>query len=111
GNYIDDGALVATNVASFSMNEFGLYDMAGNVAEWTSSAYDESAYVFTHDMNPNYQYNARADEPPVMKRKVIRGGSWKDIGYYLQVSSRAYEYQDSAKSFIGFRNVRSYMGY
>ena len=111
GNYIDDGALVATKVASFSMNEFMLYDMAGNVSEWTSSAYDESAYVFTHDMNPNYQYNARADEPPVMKRKVIRGGSWKDIGYYLQVSTRTYEYQDSAKSFIGFRNVRSYMGY
>ncbi len=111
GNYIDDGALVANKVASYSMNEFMLYDMAGNVAEWTSSAYDESAYVFTHDMNPNYQYNARDDEPPVMKRKVIRGGSWKDIAYYLQVSSRAYEYQDSAKSFIGFRNVRSYMGY
>lgn len=111
GNYIDDGALVANKVASYSMNEFQLYDMAGNVAEWTSSAYDESAYVFTHDMNPNYQYNARDDEPPVMKRKVIRGGSWKDIAYYLQVSSRAYEYQDSAKSFIGFRNVRSYMGY
>jgi formylglycine-generating enzyme required for sulfatase activity len=45
-----------------------------------------------------------------MKRKVIRGGSWKDIAYYLQVSTRAFEYQDSAKSFIGFRNVRSYMG-
>ena len=111
GNYIDDGALVANKVASYSMNEFQLYDMSGNVAEWTSGAYDESAYVFTHDMNPNYQYNARADESPVMKRKVIRGGSWKDIAYYLQVSTRAYEYQDSAKSFIGFRNVRSYMGY
>ena len=111
GNYIDDGALVANKVASYSMNEFQLYDMAGNVAEWTSGAYDESAYVFTHDMNPNYQYNARADESPVMKRKVIRGGSWKDIAYYLQVSTRAFEYQDSAKSFIGFRNVRSYMGY
>lgn len=111
GNYIDDGALIANKVASYSMNEFMLYDMAGNIAEWTSSAYDESAYVFTHDMNPNYQYNARNDEPPVMKRKVIRGGSWKDIAYYLQVSTRTYEYQDSAKSFIGFRNVRSYMGY
>ena len=111
GNYIDDGALISTDVASYSANEFGLYDMAGNVAEWTSGAYDESAYVFTHDMNPNYQYNARIDDPPVMKRKVIRGGSWKDIGYFLQVSSRTYEYQDSAKSFIGFRNVRSYMGY
>jgi formylglycine-generating enzyme required for sulfatase activity len=45
-----------------------------------------------------------------MKRKVIRGGSWKDIAYFLETSSRDYEYQDSTKSFIGFRNVRSYIG-
>jgi formylglycine-generating enzyme required for sulfatase activity len=40
-----------------------------------------------------------------MKRKVLRGGSWKDIGYFLQTSTRTYEYQDSAKSYIGFRTV------
>jgi len=40
-----------------------------------------------------------------MKRKVIRGGSWKDVGYYLQTGSRTYEYQDSTKSYIGFRSV------
>jgi len=110
GRYVDDGALYTNNVGSYEMNEFGLYDMAGNVAEWTSSSYDESSYVFTHDMNPIYQYNGRKDDPPIMKRKVIRGGSWKDIAYYLQTSTRSYEYQDSAKSYIGFRNVRSYMG-
>jgi sulfatase modifying factor 1 len=110
GNYIDDGAMITNRVGAYSPNEFGLYDMAGNVSEWTSSAYDESSYAFTHDMNPTYQYNARPDETSVMKRKVIRGGSWKDIGYFLQVSTRTYEYQDSAKSFIGFRNVRTYMG-
>jgi sulfatase modifying factor 1 len=46
--------------------------------------------------------------PP--KRKVIRGGSWKDVGYYLQTSSRTYEYQDTAKCYIGFRNVMTYLG-
>jgi sulfatase modifying factor 1 len=61
-------------------------------------------------MNPDYKYNARPDDPPVMKRKVIRGGSWKDVAYYLQNSVRAYEYQDTAKSYIGFRCVRSYLG-
>ncbi len=45
-----------------------------------------------------------------MKRKVIRGGSWKDVARYLQVSTRDYEYQDTAKSFVGFRCVRSYLG-
>ena len=44
------------------------------------------------------------------KRKVIRGGSWKDIAYFIQCGSRAYEYQDTAKSYIGFRNVQSYIG-
>ncbi len=110
GNYVDDGGLVTLPVGSYEPNEFGLYDMAGNVAEWTSGAYDESAYSFTHDMNPNYEYNALPDDPPALKRKVTRGGSWKDIGFYLQCATRTYEYQDTAKSYIGFRCVRTHLG-
>jgi len=110
GNYTDDGGSTTIKVGTYDPNEYGLYDMAGNVAEWTSSAFDESAYTFTHDLNPDYKYNASPDDPPVLKRKVIRGGSWKDIGYYLQVGTRTYEYQDTAKSYIGFRCVRSYLG-
>lgn len=110
GSYADDGGVVTVAVGSYQPNEYGLYDMAGNVAEWTSSAYDESAYVFSHDLNPDYRYNARPDDQPVMKRKVIRGGSWKDIGYFLQNGTRSYEYQDTSKSYIGFRCVRSYLG-
>jgi formylglycine-generating enzyme len=110
GNYIDDGNVYAGKVGSYEPNEFGLYDMAGNVAEWTCCAYHPSAYIFQHDLQPNYEYNATPQDPPVMKRKVIRGGSWKDIAYFLQTSTRDYEYQDSAKSYVGFRNVRSYIG-
>jgi len=43
-------------------------------------------------------------------RKVIRGGSWKDVAFFLQVSSRDYEYADSARSYVGFRTVQDYMG-
>lgn len=110
GNYIDDGGLRTVIVAHYPPNDFGLYDMSGNVSEWTNSAYDPSSYNFTWDMNPNYTYNAKEDDPPAMKRKVIRGGSWKDIAYYMQVSTRDYEYQDTAKSYIGFRCVLPYMG-
>jgi formylglycine-generating enzyme required for sulfatase activity len=110
GRYADDGAARTIEVATYAPNEYGLYDMAGNVAEWTSNAFDESAYSYTHDLNPDYSYNALADDPPVLKRKVVRGGSWKDVGFYLQVGTRTYEYQDTAKSYIGFRCVRSYMG-
>jgi sulfatase modifying factor 1 len=79
--------------------------MSGNVAEWTSSLYYEGAYNFQHDMNPDIRYGAKDSDPPRMKRKVIRGGSWKDVGYYLQTSTRNYEYQDTTKSYIGFRCV------
>jgi formylglycine-generating enzyme len=110
GNYIDDGNVYAGKAGSYEPNEYGLYDMAGNVAEWTCCAYHPSAYIFQHDLQPNYEYNATPQDPPVMKRKVIRGGSWKDIAYFLQTSARDYEYQDSTKPYVGFRNVRSYIG-
>lgn len=110
GRYTDDGSARTAAVSSYAPNEYGLYDMAGNVAEWTSSAYDESSYIYMHDMNPDYKYNAYDDDPIVMKRKVVRGGSYKDIAYYLQCGTRDYEYQDSATSFIGFRCVRDYIG-
>jgi len=110
GNYIDDGNVYAGKVGSYEPNEYGLYDMSGNVAEWTCGAYHPSAYIFQHDLQPNFEYNATPQDPPVMKRKVIRGGSWKDIAYFLQTSARDYEYQDSTKPYVGFRNVRSYIG-
>ena len=110
GNYIDDGNVYAGKVGSYEPNEYGLYDMAGNVAEWTRCAYHPSAYIFQHDLQPNYEYNATPQDPPVLKRKVIRGGSWKDISYFLQTSTRDFEYQDSTKPYVGFRNVRSYIG-
>ncbi len=110
GNYASDGFTTTSPVGEFLPNDLGVYDMAGNVAEWTSSAYDESSYYFIHDLNPDYQYNARDDEPKSMKRKVIRGGSWKDVKHYLQVGARTYEYQDAPKAYIGFRCVRSYIG-
>ncbi len=110
GSYIDDGGFHSVYIYSYNPNDYGLYCMAGNVAEWTSNAFDESAYDFDHDLNPDYVYEAQDKEANVLKRKVIRGGSWKDVGYYLQVSSRTYEYQDTAKAYIGFRNVMTYLG-
>lgn len=107
GRYAEDGGATTLPVDHFEPNEYGLYNMSGNVAEWTCSAYDESSYYFTHDMNPDYRYNAKPDDPPAMKRKVIRGGSWKDVHYFTQVATRSFEYQDSAKTYIGFRCVRS----
>ena len=105
GNYPEDGGFYTVRADAYWPNDFGLYCMAGNVAEWTSSFYYEGAMSFQHDMNPDIRWNAKDSDPPRMKRKVIRGGSWKDVGMYLQTSARTYEYQDTAKSYIGFRCV------
>lgn len=105
GNYPEDGGFYTVRADAYWPNDFGLYNMAGNVAEWTSSLYYEGAYNFQHDMNPDIRLNAKDSDPPRMKRKVVRGGSWKDVGFFLQNSTRAYEYQDTTKSYIGFRCV------
>jgi gliding motility-associated lipoprotein GldK len=110
GKYDLDGGVRTVPVGSYDPNDYGLYDMAGNVAEWTANAYDENSYSFYHDIMPSFTYNAKATDPGVKRRKTIRGGSWKDIAYFLQCGARTFEYQDSARSFIGFRCVRHYMG-
>jgi gliding motility-associated lipoprotein GldK len=105
GNYPEDGGFYTVRADAYWPNDFGLYNMAGNVAEWTSSLFYEGGYTFQHDMNPDIRWNAKETDAPRMKRKVIRGGSWKDVGYFLQTSTRNYEYQDTSKSYIGFRCV------
>jgi formylglycine-generating enzyme len=105
GNYPEDGGMYPVRADAYFPNDFGLYCMAGNVAEWTSSYYNENSYGAQHDMNPDVRYDAKDSDPPRMKRKVTRGGSWKDVGYYLQNGTRNYEYQDTTKSYIGFRCV------
>ncbi len=110
GAYDDDGGVRTLMVGHYAPNDYGLYDMAGNVAEWTSDSYNESTYLVANALAPSYQYNASDDDPLAMKRKVIRGGSWKDQKYFIQVQTRDYEFQDTAKSYIGFRCVQTYMG-
>ncbi len=110
GRYTDDGGFYTVVVGHYAPNDYGLYDMAGNIAEWCEDAYEESAYNFAHDLNMQYTYDAVESDSFTKKRKVIRGGSWKDVGYYMNVATRTYEYQDTGKCYVGFRNVQSYLG-
>ncbi len=103
GDYSSDQAMYTVEAKSYLANDFNLYNMAGNVAEWTGSSYDPGAYEYVSSLNPNLSLNEE-------KRKVIRGGSWKDVAYFLRVSSRDYEYADTARSYIGFRTVQDYLG-
>lgn len=110
GNYPEDGGFYTVKADAYFPNDYGLYNMAGNVAEWTSTAFEENAYQFMHDLNPDVRYDANEDDPVSYKRKVVRGGSWKDVAYYLQTGTRNWEYQDTTKSYIGFRNVLTFLG-
>ena len=103
GDYSADNIVYTAEVDSYEPNDFGLYNMSGNVAEWTSSPYYNESYEFNTTFNPDVYM-------PGNERKVVRGGSWKDIAYFLKVGSRDYEYADSAKSYIGLRLVRDYLG-
>lgn len=110
GNYPEDGGQYTVKADAYFPNDYGLYNMAGNVSEWTSSAFYENAYSFVHDLNPDIRYDAKDDDPEAYKRKVIRGGSWKDIGFFLQTGTRNWEYQDTTKSYIGFRCALTFLG-
>jgi len=110
GNYGEDGGIMTVVADAYFANDYGLYNMAGNVAEWTESAYYDYSYQAVHDLNPNITFNAKDTDPEALKRKVVRGGSWKDIAYYLQNGTRTYEFQDSTKSYIGYRCALTYLG-
>ena len=110
GAYDDDGGVKTLMVGHYAPNDYGLYDMAGNVSEWCLDAFSESTYQVANAMTPYYNYDAKDDDPLAMKRKVVRGGSWKDQKYFIQVQTRTYEFMDTAKCYIGFRCVQPYLG-
>ena len=103
GDYAADQAVYTVEAKSYLPNDYNLYNMAGNVAEWTNSSYNAGSYEYVSSLNPNMSFE-------VEKRKVVRGGSWKDVAYFLRVSSRDFEYSDTSRSYIGFRTVQDYLG-
>ena len=110
GDYTKDGSLITTRAGAYPPNSNGLYDMAGNVSEWTSTAYTESGVLQASDMNPDIQYNASRQDPYALKKKVVRGGSWKDVNAFIRSDARTWEYQNEQRSYIGFRCVRTVAG-
>ena len=110
GNYVKDGYIISAPVGTYEPNDYGLYDMAGNVSEWTSTAYTESIDRMTDDINPEYRYYVAKEDPYKMSRKIVRGGSWKDVVHNIRADLRMWEYQNEQRSYIGFRCVRSKVG-
>lgn len=107
GNYTKDGNLITSKTGIYTPNSHGLYDMAGNVAEWTSTIYTEAGVEAMNDLNPKLEYNAATEDPYRLKKKSVRGGSWKDPESFIRSAWRSWEYQNQPRAYIGFRCVRS----
>lgn len=91
----DDGYKGAAPVGSYAPNPFGLYDMLGNVLEWTGSPYD-----------PGYGGGELRSAPPGYHgRLVVRGGSWNLKPTFLRAASRLVVANDYHHQTIGFRLV------
>jgi sulfatase modifying factor 1 len=109
GNQTNDGSIILTNVYDMAPNDFGLYHMAGNMNEWVQDIYRPLSFMDFDDLNPvrkdgaldditNYETSVLSDD-----LRVYKGGSWKDVAYWLAPGTRRFMHQDSATNNIGFR--------
>lgn len=97
--------LFPEEVEAGSKGKLGLYSMADNVSEWTLTSYYEGGESFLNRFNPDIQWGTPDSESKLKRRKIIRGGSWKDIPSLTQPEARSYEDMDAAHSYIGFRVI------
>lgn len=157
---LNDNAEITAPVKSYIPNDFGLYNMAGNVSEWTLDVYRAMTSTDAQDFNAfrgnvfktmekdeegkiapkdslgrikyreltedeignrtnfrkanviNYRdgdedsavgYETNATTLISDKSRVVKGGSWKDVAYWLSPGARRYMDEDNAASWIGFR--------
>ena len=85
---VDDGNLIMTEVGQYKPNPFGLYDINGNVSEWTADSYTDSL-----------------GGEKVGDKKTVRGGSWRDRAKWSRVTvRRGYEPWQKVYN-VGFRVI------
>lgn len=109
-NTAEDGFLTTSPVGSFPPNDFGLYDMAGNVWEWCSDWYHASYYEFSESKNPQGPSNFYDPLAPETAQKVLRGGSFLCNDQYCRryvPGARGKNPPDSGTCNIGFRCVKN----
>ncbi len=108
---LNDGAMITSYIYEHPPNDFGLYNMSGNVNEWVLDTYRPLSYQDMEDLNPvrrddfldeESNYNQQ-DQLISNRSKVYKGGSWKDVAYWMSPGTRRYLDMDSATATIGFR--------
>jgi len=110
---LNDGAMITDYIYNYPPNDFGLYNMAGNVNEWVYDVYRPTSFQKIDDLNPLRRDGYLDDEEGYDtegfqsliddKTRVYKGGSWKDVAYWLSPGTRRFLAQDSSTATIGFR--------
>lgn len=112
-NTTADGYEKTAPVKTYIPNGYGLYDMAGNVWEWTNDWYNTNYYkeqssLGTVIKNPTGAIMAYNPQSPYAKEKVIKGGSFLCSDSYCasyRLSARMASSMDSSAEHTGFRTV------
>ncbi|MEQ9423877.1 MAG: gliding motility lipoprotein GldJ [Cyclobacteriaceae bacterium] len=110
---LNDGAMITTYIYDYPPNDFGLYNMAGNVNEWVWDVYRPLSFQEFEDLNPVRRdgfldpedgYDVQGYNSLISDRvRVFKGGSWKDVAYWMSPGTRRYLEEDSSTSDVGFR--------
>ena len=117
---LNDAGFVTMNIYEYAPNDFGLYNMAGNVNEWVYDIYRPLNFQDMEDLNPirksdfmdsEESYDADNFNSMVSnKSRVYKGGSWADGAMWLSPGTRRFLDQDSSSATTGFRCATTALG-
>lgn len=124
---LNDAAMITEWIYAYPPNDYGLYNMAGNVSEWVEDAYRPLSFDDMNDLNPvrtdgrfltknptrtkntsfldKAEWYGKNDYMSLIddRARVYKGGSWKDTPYWIVPGKRRFLDEDSATSTVGFR--------
>ena len=117
---LNDAGFVTTSIYEYAPNDFGLYNMAGNVNEWVFDIYRPLNFQDMEDLNPIRKSDFLDDEEDYDSEnfnsmisnasRVYKGGAWAEGAMWLSPGTRRFLDQDSSAATIGFRCATTALG-
>ena len=117
---LNDAGFVTVSIYEYAPNDFGLYNMAGNVNEWVFDIYRPLNFQDMEDLNPirksdfldsEEDYDSENFNSMINNEsRVFKGGSWSDGAMWLSPGTRRFLDQDSSSATIGFRCATTALG-
>ena len=117
---LNDAGFITVSIYEYAPNDFGLYNMAGNVNEWVYDIYRPLNFQDVEDLNPIRQSDYLDSEEDYdyqnfnslvsNSSRVYKGGSWSDGAQWLSPGTRRFMDQDSSSAMVGFRCATHALG-